>query len=340
MAALLDEGVEEVTLASMDELDDGADLVDRVRTSCARLAAEAKWVRLDEAQLDSFAALLLGEAAERGGPPSARPSDAASEPPAEDLLMLTLALDAINFGSGYHDVVRKKPGLSGARTMAASLTDYVSWTGELTPERLQAITVEDCSSIFGQDLDGGALTELMSRFALALNDLGRFVASHGSASAVLEAADHSAVRLAELLTTMPYYRDVEQVALADRPAEIAFYKRAQITPADLARDVPGVRFDDLHRLTAFADNLVPHVLRIDGVLQFDPELAAHIDRRERLEPGGRPEVEIRALGVHAVELLSERTGWTAMDLDLVLWERGSGAPYKAVPRHRARSVFY
>ena len=41
-----------------------------------------------------------------------------------------------------------------------------------------------------------------------------------------------------------------------------FFKRAQITPNDLA--LAGVaEFDDLDRLTIFADNLVPHVLHVD-----------------------------------------------------------------------------
>ena len=51
-------------------------------------------------------------------------------------------------------------------------------------------------------------------------------------------------------------------------ADPGFYKRAQIVPNDLA--VAGVAdFRDLDRLTIFADNLVPHVLRVDGVLRYD-----------------------------------------------------------------------
>ena len=53
----------------------------------------------------------------------------------------------------------------------------------------------------------------------------------------------------------------------------------------------------------FADNLVPHVLRLDGVLWFDPELVARIERGELIEHGSPEEVEIRACAVHAVELL-------------------------------------
>ena len=44
-----------------------------------------------------------------------------------------------------------------------------------------------------------------------------------------------------------------------------FFKRAQIAANDLV--LAGVaEFADIDRLTVFADNLLPHVLRLDGVL--------------------------------------------------------------------------
>ena len=56
------------------------------------------------------------------------------------------------------------------------------------------------------------------------------------------------------------------------------------SPSDLA--LAGVaEFHDLDRLTIFADNLVPHVLRVDGVLRYDPALAARIDAGELIPPG-------------------------------------------------------
>src|SRR5919106_1054914 len=96
-----------------------------------------------------------------------------------------------------------------------------------------------------------------------------------------------------------------------------FYKRAQIVPSDLA--LAGLAsFHDLDRLTIFADNLVPHVLRVDGVLRYDPELAARIDAGELLAPG-REEREIRACALHACEQFAERTGTTPRELDIKLW---------------------
>ncbi len=117
-----------------------------------------------------------------------------------------------------------------------------------------------------------------------------------------------------------------------------FYKRAQIAPSNL--DLAGVaHFDDLDRLTIFADNLVPHVLRCDGVLRYADGLAALIDAGRPLRCGGQ-EREIRACAVHACELLSARLELPAREIDHRLWTRGQRPEYKARPRHRCRCVFY
>ena len=114
-------------------------------------------------------------------------------------------------------------------------------------------------------------------------------------------------------------------------------------PTSPAPDWPTSR--DLDRLTAFADNLVPHVLRLDGVLQLDPGLTARIEAGDLLEHGSPEEVELRAGAVHAVELLTDarRRGGdplTPSDLDAALWNRGRGRRYKAIPRPRSRNKAY
>jgi hypothetical protein len=117
-----------------------------------------------------------------------------------------------------------------------------------------------------------------------------------------------------------------------------FFKRAQIVPNDLA--LAGLaEFEDLDRLTIFADNLVPHVLRVDGVLVYDEELARRVDAGELLEPGGA-EREIRACAVHACEQIAADLGVAPRILDTWLWDRGQEPAYKAIPRHRTRTVYY
>jgi hypothetical protein len=167
---------------------------------------------------------------------------------------------------------------------------------------------------------------LMRLYAEALRDLGRFLGDR-SALDLVDAAGGSAERLATSLARGMRFFD-------DR----GFYKRAQIVPSDLAL-AGAASFQDLDRLTIFADNLVPHVLRVDGVLRYEPELAAHIDARRPL-PQGRAEQEIRASAVHVCEQLAARAGISPRDLDIRLWNRGQEPAYKAVPRHRTRSVYY
>ncbi len=130
--------------------------------------------------------------------------------------------------------------------------------------------------------------------------------------------------------------------------EVPLYKRAQILVTDLAIAFDGQgpgSFRDLDRLTIFADNLVPHVLRVDGLLAYDDELLARIERGELIPAGSPEEIEIRAVAVHAVErivaeLRASGISVTARELDYLLWNRGQGAAYKALPRHRTRTVFY
>jgi hypothetical protein len=233
-----------------------------------------------------------------------------------------LALDTVNFGSGWFPTLRKRAGMSGYFTVAASLADRWRSVGPWSPAELRALTGTEVASVLGQEPDH----ELMALYAEALRDLGRFLNARRALDLVGDAGG-SAERLASMLAAgMPFFDDR------------GFWKRAQITPNDLA--LAGVaEFNDLDRLTIFADNLVPHVLRVDGVLVYDAELAGLIDSGELLPPGPA-EREIRACAVHACELLAARMGVPPRTLDNWLWNRGQQLRYKALPRHRTRTTAY
>jgi len=305
-------------------------LLDQVRAAAARTAAGARFVRIDAARIEAYAASLPLEAARA---PSLDPRTHYLGQPA-DSLAYVVTLDAINFGSGYFPRLRKRPGCSGYFTVAWSLKDAFEAHGPLSAAQLQQLDQAACTTLFGQVGTDASIDELMGLFAQALRDLGAYLERRfgGSFSELVATAEGSAERLAELLVEMPFYRDV------------GFLKRAQLTAADLV--VAGVAsFRDLDRLTIFADNLVPHVLRLDGVLAYDPHLLERIEREELIPSGSSEEVEIRACALHAVELLvaalrQRGEPVSAMQLDYVLWNRGQEAAYKARPRHRTRTVYY
>ena len=122
-------------------------------------------------------------------------------------------------------------------------------------------------------------------------------------------------------------------------ADRGFYKRAQIAANDL--HLAGVvDFPDIDRLTIFADNLVPHVLRLDGVLHYSDELAARIDAGDELPAGGEFERELRALRRPRLRTLAQRAGVPPRTLDNWLWNRGQHPPYSERPAHITRTVYY
>jgi Potential Queuosine, Q, salvage protein family len=288
-------------------------LTDEVRRTAREIAEGASSVSID---LNSLGGL------DPGPPPELDAERHYLEGSPEQVAHYILVLDSINFGSGWFPTLRKRPGMSGYFTVASSLTDFWRAEGGWSVDELRAARAEDVAAVIGQEPSH----ELMALYAQALRDLGAFLGARRALDLVAEAGG-SAEQLASMLAAgMPFYDDT------------GFWKRAQIVPNDLA--LAGVaRFDDLDRLTIFADNLVPHVLRVDGVLRYDPSLEARIDAEELLPPG-EEEREIRGCAVHACELLSERLGIPAREIDVALWNRGQAAEYKAVPRHRTRTVYY
>jgi hypothetical protein len=321
-------------------MDDG--VFDRIRRRCRDVADQAQRVRIVESAIAGYAGGLASLSLEtpayddvlhfRGRP--------------EDTVTFLVALDAVNFGSGYFPLLAKRPGYSGYGTIALALTERFRARGPLGVGDLVECSAADCALLFGQDLSVAPIAELMALFAKAWRDLGHDLLERfgGSFSALVESAEGSAAALVRLLDRQPLFHDVSIY----RGDEVPFYKRAQILVSDLALAFGGRsfgRFEDLNALTIFADNLVPHVLRCHGVLTYDEALARRIERGELLPSGSEEEVEIRACAVDAVERIAleiRRAGRpvTSRELDIALWTRGQSPRYKEAPRHRTRTTSY
>src|SRR3954447_6735959 len=301
-------------------------LCDRVRENAAAIAADARHVRIDLDRLGRIDA---------GPPPVLDPERHYLEGSRGDVAAYLLTLDAINFGSGWFPTLRKRPGCSGYYTVSWALADQWRAQGPWSNDELRGMDADLLADVLGQE--GGH--ELVSLYAEALRQLGGWLAEKRPLEAVEDAAQTpawrggepraqypSAERLAEALRAMSFFDDV------------GFWKRAQITANDF--QLAGIlTFADIDRLTIFADNLVAHVLRVDGVLVYDDALAARIDSGELLPPG-EEEREIRGCAVHVCELIARELAIPARDLDVMLWNRGQGERYKSRPRHRTRSVYY
>jgi hypothetical protein len=320
----------------------GSRLLEQVRAGCKAVAERAIHIQINYERIPAYAAAL----------PIAEATRAEHDPAChylgrgDDTAAFFLTLDTINFGSGYFPHLRKPTGRSGYFTVAGCLKMHFNTKGPFSARELTRLTPADCTRIFAQEGNNKPIAELMGLFARALNDLGAYIQTHfgGSFTALIAAADASAESLVQLLIKMPCFKDV---AIYDG-REVPFFKRAQLTAADLslAFNVLGLgRFEDLDHLTIFADNLVPHVLRVDKILLYPEKLCSRIEAGDLIVAGSREEIEIRACALHAVELIKAALNASgqainAMALDFLLWNRGQQPTYKSIPRHRTQTLFY
>jgi Potential Queuosine, Q, salvage protein family len=304
--------------------------VNDLRHACATVARQATRVAIVDGSIDAYAVALTLVGHGQSSEDDQLPAGATRE----ERAAYWLTLDAINFGSGWFPTLNKRPGLSGYNTIAAALGERFAIAGPWRAQRLSSIDAATMAATLGQDPEH----ELMALFAASLRDLGARVAGEygGRFAAVADSAAGSAVTLARRLGGWRCFADTSRYGTL----EVPFLKRAQIAAADLAR-AGVVSFTDLDGLTMFADNLVPHVLRLDGVLRFAPDLVAQIELGQLIEHDSPEEIEIRACAVHAVELIvSARAGTNAAAVDQLLWQRGQEPRYKASPRHRTRCTAY
>jgi hypothetical protein len=116
--------------------------------------------------------------------------------------------------------------------------------------------------------------------------------------------DHGNGMLERLVSELPRFNDVSDY----RGYTIKFYKLAQLGLWFVYSSLrKGGQFplEDLDKMTAFADYMVPVPLRLMGILSYSPELENAINSHQMIERNSSWEVEIRAHTIYATALLCE-----------------------------------
>jgi len=151
--------------------------------------------------------------------------------------------------------------------------------------------------------------------------------------------------LERLVEEFPRFNDVSP---AERGHEVKFYKLAQLGLWMLHCALApsgGFRLEDIERMTAFADYIVPMALRFMNILTYSPELEAKIQSWQPIGRDSREEVEIRAHSLYATALFTEEVNKRRPaerqiiipQLDARLWTH-----YHAsfTPHHLTRTIMY
>ena len=267
-----------------------------------------------------------------------------------DRVFYLLVLDSLNFcfwpapGKAQWEIDCKSEKLSGYYALANALKQALESGIPFTKaDYLAELSLGKLKQILG---GRGELQLLQDRVKI-LNELGQLLLEEygGEATRLVESAGMSAVKLVRLLVEkLSSFQDVAQYL----GHTVFFYKRAQIFAGDLHGAFNGREwgsFNDMDRLTAFADYKLPQVLRHVGILRYSQALAQKIDQKMLVTSGSPDEVEIRANTIWAVELMRqqlEQTGGRlrAFEIDWILWDMGQNLAFKARPYHRTVSIYY
>lgn len=150
--------------------------------------------------------------------------------------------------------------------------------------------------------------------------------------------------LERLVAEFPRFNDVTKF----NGQEVKFYKLAQLglwmLHSGLARS-GGFKLEDIKRMTAFADYIVPLALRLMGILSYSGELEEAIQNWRPLARDSREEVEIRAQTLYATAIFTEqinkrRPGDRQIiipQLDARLWTHFHAS---FIPHHLTRTIMY
>ncbi len=232
----------------------------------------------------------------------------------------------------------------GYWALACSLTKAMQSRPSLT----DASFLEHVDEVqLAEILDGNGSVPMLKQRVQVLNEIGGILLRQydGLFVNLIAEAQYSAQRLVRLITTtFPCFNDV--TSYCDK--EVYFFKRAQILVNDLSAAFNGTRFgrfDDLERLTAFADYKLPQLLRALGIIEYSPDLANKVDNQELLPAGSPDEVEIRAATIYSVNELAKQSLASGFDvkpcqIDWWLWELSHETDYEKLPHHRTRTIFY
>jgi hypothetical protein len=264
-----------------------------------------------------------------------------------------LLVDALNFcfwgepGEPRWSVEWRGQVWDGYYALAAACTRAMDEGVPLADAAFLAdLTAEQLAAVLRPAPGCPAIPLFDERLANA-REVGRVLGERydGQMSRVIEGTNYDAVALAlRLARDFSSFADVAE--WNEQP--VPLLKRAQICVADLYTAFGGEIWGALRgieRLTAFADYKLPQMLRREGVLVYEPELAELIESYTLIPPGADAEVEIRAATVWAVELLRQALAHAGIQqaasaIDYRIWLESQSAPPDGVPYHRTRTIYY
>ena len=296
----------------------------------------------------------------------------------DEVIDLTIFTALTAFGSGFRAPLHAATGAGASDTMVRGVLRFYLEGKKPTAAVLAHARVADVAETFGIPLSvdkpvGDHLPGVTISAAGPLRPLAEAIqhtfATTGSALIAAGASTFSQLlraRAAEwhdvntgearaagfvsvLASAIPAFRDESTFSGGGGgggPERVFFYKKAQLAAKEIARKFPNDAFwgfppSEAALLTAFADNVIPCVLRRAGVLAYSDALCARVDAGDLFVAKEGQDAPLRAAAVVAVDIIAHAAGLTAAVAEGVLWKLGKTKTYRDAPRHITKdTVFY
>ena len=307
-----------------------------VRTNVAKIVEHAGWMAYEELPMPEFV-LPFGI----GDDPKL----------ATDFILIA---NTINFAfTDFDSSVKFETDYGGKRwsdseamfaCMKRALDEGVPF---LDGKYLSTITRADLARIFRGNIEMPMLeerVEILRSVGKTLEERygGRFHNFVRSASPRLY--DNGKGLIDKLISEFPRFNDVSRYD----GHEIMIYKLAQlgfwVLYATLHRS-GGFRLEDLEKMTAFADYIVPVALRVMDIFSYSPRLEKAIQAGRLIPRDSSQEIEIRAHTIYATALLREEVNKRRPpskqviipQIDARLWTHYHTTHW---PHHLTRTIMY
>ena len=125
---------------------------------------------------------------------------------------------------------------------------------------------------------------------------------------------------------------------------IYFYKLAQLLTSDILHVIEikeGIKVD-YSNLIGCADYKIPQVMRGLGILEYDKDLSALLDKKIEIEENSEYEVEIRASMIVVINYIWEQIDKSIdrIDINDFVWSKGQDKTGNWAPYHLTRTISY
>jgi len=273
---------------------------------------------------------------------------------AEDHIKSTMLMSCINFAftdfdtQVKYEVEHNGTILSDSEAVIHQVNNAIASGHDISDGEVMAgLSLTDLENIFVGNIEMPMLEERVE----ILNNVGKKLVDsyEGSWIKFINSCSpnlyHNGEGLVEkLVTEFPRFNDVTNF----EGNEVKFYKLAQLGYWGIYASLGNSDYfeiQDINRMSAFADYIVPVALRLFGIINYVDELDNAINKGKEIPESSTKEVEIRAHSLYATAILTGEINKLRPDseaiiipqLDWRLWKTYHATHW---PHHLTKTIMY